>query len=128
VGKINLLDATYKGNNLFQVGQLKFIVDMDATPEPLLGSAMKLLVRPEDVKVCSETYEEMNIVEGDVLKVTFLGSFCRVLLKVKGLLEDSLLVDMSHKMVSLYLVSEGSLLKLCIAPSDICYFVDEAHA
>jgi len=128
VGKINLLDALYKGNGLFQVGQLKFTIDMDATPEPPLGAAMKLLVRPEDVKVCSESSEEANIVEGDVLKVTFLGSFCRVLVKVKGLLEDSLLVDMSHKIVSLHAIREGSLLKLCIASGDICYFVDEAHA
>ncbi len=128
VGKINLLSALYKGHGFFQAGQLKLTIDIEATPEPLLGAKMKLLVRPEDVKLYVDTYEEMNILEGDVLKITFLGSFCRVLISIKGLLEDRLLVDMSHKMLSQHRVKEGSLLKLSIAPSDICYFTDEVHA
>jgi len=89
---------------------------------------MKLLVRPEDIKFYYDTYEEINIIEGDVLKVTFLGSFCRILMNVRGLLEDTLLIDVPHKALVKGTIQEGSLLKLCIAPNDICYFMDEENA
>ena len=128
IGKINLLSAVYKGSGYFQVGQLRFKVDILPTNEPSLEKKIKLLVRPEDIKLHYETYEEVNIIEGDVLKVTFLGSFCRVLMSVRGLLKDSLLIDLPHKALVKGTIQEGSLLKLCIAPSDVCYFMDEENA
>lgn len=128
VGKINLLSSVYKGNGYFQVGQVRFKVELTPHNEPKLESTMKLLVRPEDIKLYYETYEEVNVLEGDVLKVTFLGSFCRVLMSIKGLLEDTLLLDLPHKALVKGTIEEGSSLRLCITPSDVCYFMDEEHA
>lgn len=128
IGKINLLSAIYKGHGYFDVGQLRLKVELIPTKEPSLGEKMKLLVRPEDIKLYYETYEELNIIEGSVLKVTFLGSFCRVLMNVKGLLEDTLLLNIPHKALVQGTIQEGSVLKFCIDPSDICYFMDEDNA
>lgn len=128
VGKINLLDAIYKGNGFFGVGQLRFKVDVLSQTDIVVGEKMKLLVRPEDIKPYQESYEEVNIIEGDVLKVTFLGSFCRILMNIKGLLEEQLLFDVPHKMIKQYSIKEGNALQLGIFPSDICYFKDTLNA
>jgi len=128
VGKINLLDAIYKGNGFFGVGQLRFKVDVVSQTDIVVGEKMKLLVRPEDIKPYQESYEEVNIIEGDVLKVTFLGSFCRILMSIKGLLEEQLLFDIPHKMIKQFAIKEGNALQLGIFPSDICYFKDTHNA
>jgi iron(III) transport system ATP-binding protein len=128
VGKINLLDAVYKGNGFFGVGQLHFKVDTLSQTDIVVGEKMKLLVRPEDIKPYQESYEEVNIIEGNVLKITFLGSFCRILMSIKGLLEEQLLFDVPHKMIKHFTIKEGNALQLGIFPSDICYFKDTSNA
>ncbi|AFL69254.1 putative 2-aminoethylphosphonate ABC transporter ATP-binding protein [Sulfurospirillum barnesii] len=129
VGKINLLKAFYSRNGYFQVGQLRFKVALQAKNEPQAEEAIKLLIRPEDIKLYDDTRnDEGNILEGDVLKVTFLGSFCRVLMRIRGLLEDTLLLDLPHKALVKGVIQEGSFLKLCIASGDIFYFRDEENA
>ena len=128
VGKINLLSGCYQGNGCFHVGQLRLQVAVPNDKEPINEAHVKLLVRPEDIRIYHESLDEMNIIEGDVTKITFLGSFCRIIMTIKGLLEDTLFLDIPHKVLIKGHIKEGSALRLCIAPNDICYFTGEENA
>lgn len=122
IGKINLLDALYK-EGFFHVGMLAFTLESNELP--CENEPVKLLIRPEDIKLYTPEIESVNILEGYVLKITFLGSFCRLLVRINGLLEDRLLVDLPHKILMHEKTKEGSLIKLSISPKDICYFAGE---
>ncbi|DAB36231.1 MAG TPA: putative 2-aminoethylphosphonate ABC transporter ATP-binding protein, partial [Sulfurospirillum cavolei] len=88
--------------------------------------AAKLLIRPEDIKLYDAEAE--NIIEGIVLKMTFLGSFCRLFVSINGLLENVLLLDLPHKLLLRDAIREQSPIKLAIAPKDIRYFLEPTHA
>jgi iron(III) transport system ATP-binding protein len=118
VGKINLIEGLHVGKGIFACGKLRLEAKVGENTPTKEG---KLLVRPEDIKLSPEPGACENILEGDVLKVTFLGSFCRLEMSIKGLLEDRLIVDVSHKNLLKYAISEGSLLKIGIASEDLCY-------
>jgi len=126
IGKINLLEALYQGKNLFSVGMLSLNVWIEEADMPSEYQSAKLLIRPEDIKLYDAEAE--NIIEGTVLKMTFLGSFCRLLVAINGLLDDTLLLDLPHKLLMRDTIDAGSLIKLAIAPKDIRYFLGETHA
>jgi len=126
IGKINLLNALYRGENLFSVGKLSLVVHLDETSLPAEDQAAKLLIRPEDIKLYDAEAE--NIIEGIVLKMTFLGSFCRLFVSINGLLESVLLLDLPHKVLLRDAIREQSPIKLAIAPKDICYFLEPTYA
>ncbi len=123
VGKINLILSSYLGNGLFEAGILKLKANIKEK-EPKIGAKTKLLVRPEDVKLLDEKDDanDENILEGTVISVTFLGSYCRAQVQIKGLLEDRLLVDLSHKETSGKKIEQGSALKLLVKSEDIHHF------
>jgi len=118
VGKINLIEGLHVGKGIFACGKLRLEAKVGENTPTKEG---KLLVRPEDIKLSPEPATCENILEGDVLKVTFLGSFCRLEMSIKGLLEDRLIVDVSHKSLLKHAIGEGSLLKIGIASEDLCY-------
>jgi iron(III) transport system ATP-binding protein len=118
VGKINLMEGAHLGEGMFECGKLRLKA---AVNEKIPVKNGKLLVRPEDVKLSPDPDICENILEGDVVKVTFLGSFCRLQMSIRGLLEDYLIVDVSHKNLIKHSIDEGSLLKIGIASEDLCY-------
>ena len=119
VGKINLIESIYIGDNIFEAGMLKLEAKIDKDIET--SSKARLLVRPEDIKIGTKSE---NILEGKVLKITFLGSFCRLEVSVTGLFEDKLIVDIAHKFLAKEHIKEECVINLSISSCDICYFVD----
>jgi len=116
IGKINVLTATAEGGGWFNVGGVSVAV---ARPDIGAGAAVKLYLRPEDVKVSVNGVQAgtPNAVPGRIAKVEFLGAFCMVGLTLEGSGAQRLVANVSRLQVDSGGFTPGAAVTVSLPPA-----------
>jgi iron(III) transport system ATP-binding protein len=93
VGHMTFLDAVATGPATVRVGALDLAVAAGPAMKP--GAALRVAMRPEEVRVRDLTAETPNRFEARVGKLAFLGSFCRAELEPTGSPGTTIAADFS---------------------------------
>jgi len=119
VGTTNFLPALVTGPATVRYAGIDLSCELDIRPG--VGHDVTLAVRPEDIVVRGVTAGTPNSFTAHVADVEFLGSFCRVELKVSGG-ASNLLADFSINLVRDLAISEGMDLMLAMPPERLRVF------
>jgi iron(III) transport system ATP-binding protein len=118
VGKTNLLPGMASRERHIDVGAHQFGCELR---EGLVGKAVRVFFRPEDVLVRGVSETTPNSASARVEKVEFLGAFSRLTFRVNGI-EQPLFADLSGNDMSEFKVKVGDTLAVAIPPDRIRVF------
>lgn len=129
IGKVNLYSAKYLGENKFELGGTPIAYDFfDYESEPEVGTEVKLLIRPEDIKIYPVEKidhiqkETANILHGQLTGMNFLGSFVRCEAKMEASGGHATMMDVSHREIREYRINEGDKIAAVFPPDCLDYF------
>jgi iron(III) transport system ATP-binding protein len=117
VGSMNFLSGTLQSPERVQVGPLS----LACPPQPGLapGSAVRLCIRPEDVRVRDLPAGAANRIAVEVAELDFVGAFCRAVLKAGELMVSA---DFSSNLVRDLGVAPGRRLDIALPPDRLRVF------
>jgi iron(III) transport system ATP-binding protein len=120
VGSMNFLSGTLASPDKVEVDGRDFA----CLPEDGLvpGSAVRLCIRPEDVRVRDLPADVVNRVPVEVGELDFVGAFCRATLKVHPSSGVTLVADFSSNLIRDLGVAEGSRLDVALPPDRLRVF------
>ncbi len=120
VGTMNFLDGRLEAADRVKVGVLAFA----CPPQPglALGTAVRLCIRPEDVRVRDLPADIANRLSIEVAKLDFVGSFCRASLKAVNAPDVALVADFSSNLIRDLGVVQGGRLDVALPPDRLQIF------
>jgi len=120
VGHMTFLDAVVTGPNSVRVGALDLIVAEPSTAA--IGTAVRLAMRPEEVRTRSITLDTPNRFEARIGELSFLGSFCRARLEPVGSSGTSIAADFSANAMRDLSITAGETLPVAFPPEALRVF------
>ncbi len=120
VGTMNFLDGKLEAFDRVKVGPLAFA----CPPQPGLavGTAVRLCIRPEDVRVRDLPADIANRLSIEVAELDFIGSFCRASLKAVDAPDVTLVADFSSNLIRDLGVVQGGRLDVALPPDRLQVF------
>jgi iron(III) transport system ATP-binding protein len=117
VGSMNFLAGTLEGTERVRIGSLTIA----CPPQEGLaaGTAIRLCIRPEDVRVRDLRTDVANRVSVEVTELDFVGAFCRATLKSVDL---TLSADFSSNLIRDLGVEPGRRLDIALPPDRVRVF------
>jgi iron(III) transport system ATP-binding protein len=86
------------------------------------GAAVRLCIRPEDVRVRDLPADVANRIAVEVGELDFVGSFCRATLALRSTETVSLVADFSANLIRDLGVERGSKLEIALPPDRLQVF------
>ena len=126
VGTMSFLDATVAGPKRIRTGALDLVCNDDRGLHA--GTAVKLGVRPEEIRVRDVKPSDPNAVTVQVGSLEFLGAFCRARLTPEVKTAGPLVADFSANLMRDLNVAEGQRLLIALPPEALRVFATAAHA
>ena len=120
VGTTNFLPGVVVKPGLVRFGAIDLACGLDIQPGP--GSDVTLAIRPEDVVVRNLAADAANTFPVRVAEIEFLGSFCRVGLKLNGSDKPALVADFSINTVRDLAIAEGQYIQIGLPAERIRVF------
>ena len=117
VGSMNFLTGTLESPERVRIGGRIFACP--AQDGLAVGTAVRLSIRPEDVRVRDLPADIANRVAVDVAELDFVGAFCRATLKVQGDGDVALVADFSSNLIRDLGVEIGSRLDIALPPDRV---------
>ena len=120
VGTMNFLEGRLEAADRIKVGPLAFA----CPPQPglALGTAVRLCIRPEDVRVRDVPTGVANRLAIEVTELDFVGSFCRASLKGIDAPDVALVADFSSNLIRDLGVVQGGRLNVALPPDRLQVF------
>ncbi len=125
VGHMSFFDAVVIGPGMVRVGDLDLRV-ANATPLPN-GTAVRLAMRPEEVRTRSVTAETPNRFEATIEDLAFLGSFCRAHLQPTGSQKTRIAADFSANAMRDLGITPGQVRTVAFPPESLHVFAGAAR-
>jgi iron(III) transport system ATP-binding protein len=125
VGTMSFLDATVAGPKTVRSGALDLVCEDDRGFG--VGTAVKLGLRPEEIRVRGVKAEDANAVRVEVGSLEFLGAFCRARLKPEVETAGPLVADFSANLMRDLDVVEGQRLLIALPPAALRIFASGAQ-
>ena len=127
VGRINVLPATVVGPQRIRLGPMGALgplgaAEFECPHELSAGSQVKAYLRPEDVLARPIAPGDSNVIEAQIDKIEFLGSYCLVRVASPLLGEHKLNVSMSLNFLGEQHLEVGAKLPLRILPERLRLF------
>ena len=120
VGTTNFLPGVVVKPGLVRFGAIDLACALDIQPGP--GSDVTLAIRPEDVVVRNLAADAPNTFPVRVAEIEFLGSFCRVGLKLNASDKPALVADFSINTVRDLAIAEGQYIQIGLPAERIRVF------
>jgi iron(III) transport system ATP-binding protein len=120
VGSMSFLGARVAGPKAMRTGALDLVCADDRGLAP--GTAVKLGLRPEEIRVRGVQPGDANTLEVKVGSLEFLGPFCRARLEPAVQTEGPLVADFSANLMRDLGVSEGQKLLIALPPESLRVF------
>src|SRR3954466_14780129 len=114
VGTMSFLDATVAGPKRIRTGALDLVCNDDRGLDA--GTAVKLGLRPEEIRVRDVKPSDPNAVTVQVGSLEFLGAFCRARLTPEVETAGPLVADFSANLMRDLNVAEGQRLLIALPP------------
>lgn len=120
VGSMNFLAGTLEAAQRVRVNGHSF----DCPPQDGLvaGAAVRLCIRPEDVRVRDLPADIANRVAVEVAELDFVGAFCRATLRIRSSADVTLVADFSSNLIRDLGVQPGSQLDVALPPDRLRVF------
>jgi iron(III) transport system ATP-binding protein len=120
VGSMNFLGGTLAAPDRVKVNGRDFA----CPPQDGLarGTAVRLCIRPEDVRVRDLPADIANRVTVEVAELDFIGAFCRATLKVQGAADVAVTADFSSNLIRDLGVELGRQLDIALPPDRLRVF------
>jgi iron(III) transport system ATP-binding protein len=120
VGTMNIVPATATGPQSIKVGDL----ELSAAAEHGLsdGAAVRIAVRPEDLRLRGEEMTQANCFEARVLGLGFRGGFCRLTLAPSRAPDTHISADVAANEMRDLRIETGQLLAVALPPETIRVF------
>jgi iron(III) transport system ATP-binding protein len=115
VGKVNVLSAVAEGDGRFRVGGLALRGASNASGVAA-GTRVRLYLRPEEVQVNGSAAGHGNVAPASVQKIEFLGAFCLVTVRLAGVEDQPLVVNLSRQTLDRLALGEGASLSVGLPP------------
>lgn len=124
VGRINVIPATVVGPQRIRLGHMgpTDSAEFECPHELSAGSQVKAYLRPEDVLARPIAPGDSNVIEAQIDKIEFLGSYCLVRVASPVLGEHKLHVSMSLNFLGEQQLEVGAKLPLRILPERLRLF------
>ena len=122
VGRINALPATLDGAGSARLGGSDQSTRFECPHPGQPGTAVKILLRPEDVLARPILPGDSNVFDAQIEKIEFLGSYCLVRVHADALGEHRLTVYLSVNFLSEQGLQVGSRLPLRLLPERMRVF------
>jgi iron(III) transport system ATP-binding protein len=119
VGSMNFLSGTLAAPGRVSVNGREFACPPQGGLAP--GSAVRLCIRPEDVRVRDLPADVANRVPVEVGELDFVGAFCRATLRVQAS-DVNLVADFSSNLIRDLGVERGSRLDIALPPDRLRVF------
>src|SRR5580704_8233617 len=120
VGSMNFLSGTLAAADRVRVNGHDFACPLQDGLAP--GTAVRLCIRPEDVRVRDLPADAVNRVAVDVADLDFVGAFCRAMLKVRAAPDVTMTADFSSNLIRDLGVQLGSHLDVALPPDRLRVF------
>jgi iron(III) transport system ATP-binding protein len=120
VGSMNFLSGTLTASDRVQVNGREFICPPQDGLAP--GAAVRLCIRPEDVRVRDLPADIANRVTVEVAELDFVGAFCRATLKVRNAADVAVTADFSSNLIRDLGVELGRQLDIALPPDRLRVF------
>ena len=120
VGTMTFLDAEVTGGAALRVGAIDLHHPDAQRFQP--GSAVRIGLRPEEVRVRNLDAATPNKVATHVVGLDFLGPFCRALLEPEAAPDVTILADFSVNLMRDLAVTEGQRLTIALPPESLRIF------
>jgi iron(III) transport system ATP-binding protein len=120
VGTMTFLDAEIAGPMSLRVGAIEL-----ACPDAKrfkTGSAVRIGLRPEEIRVRNIDRATPNQIATRVMRLDFLGAFCRARLKPDAAPSVAILADFSLNLMRDLAVAEGQPLTVALPPESLRVF------
>jgi iron(III) transport system ATP-binding protein len=117
---MTFLDAEIAGPSALRVGTIELACP--AAARFLNGSAVRIGLRPEEIRVRNIDGATPNQITTRVTSLDFLGSFCRAQLKPDAAPNVALLADFSVNLMRDLRVAEGQPLTVALPPESLRVF------
>ncbi|MFL5115854.1 MAG: putative 2-aminoethylphosphonate ABC transporter ATP-binding protein [Microvirga sp.] len=125
VGTMSFLDATVAGPKRIRTGALDLVCNDDRGLDA--GTAVKLGLRPEEIRVRDVKPSDPNAVTVQVGSLEFLGAFCRARLTPEVKTAGPLVADFSANLMRDLNVAEGQRLLIALPPEALRVFATAAQ-
>ncbi len=126
VGHMTFFDATVTAPNRVKVGGLE--LDVIDEEKHATGAAVKLAMRPEEVKTRGITAETANRFEAKIDKLSFLGSFCRANLIPSISPDTPIAADFSTNAMRDLHLAEGNVITVAFPAENLRVLARESAA
>jgi iron(III) transport system ATP-binding protein len=120
VGSMNFLAGTLASPGKVKVNGHDFACPAHDGLAP--GAAVRLCIRPEDVRVRDLPADAVNRITVEVGELDFVGSFCRATLALRSTEKVSLVADFSANLIRDLGVERGSRLDIALPPDRLRVF------
>lgn len=117
VGSMTFLDGRLSKPDCVEVGSLALLCERQDGLAP--GTAVKVCIRPEDVRVRDLSVDATNRVSVEVSELEFVGAFCRATLTTGAV---TLLADFSSNLIRDLAVERGRRLDVALPPDRLQVF------
>ena len=123
VGTMTFLSAEATGSRRARVGTAEINVGTDIKFRP--GSAVRLGLRPEEVRVRNIDGAAINRLAARVAMLDFRGSFCRAHLDLEAAPGATVLADFSVNLMRDLAIAEGQTLTIVLPPESLRVFAPD---
>lgn len=120
VGSMNFLTGTLEAPDRVKVDGL--VVSCPPQEGLAVGTAVRLSIRPEDVRVRDLPADVANRVAVEVTELDFVGAFCRATLAMRAAATVTLTADFSSNLIRDLGVAVGSRLDVALPPDRLRVF------
>jgi iron(III) transport system ATP-binding protein len=120
VGSMNFLSGTLAAPDRVRVTGHDFACPLQDGLAP--GTAVRLCIRPEDVRVRDLPPDAVNRVAVDVAELDFVGAFCRATLRIRNAADVALTADFSSNLIRDLGVEPGRQLDVALPPDRLRVF------
>ena len=118
VGKINVLNGRLRPGRDLRIGASRFACEHDTDTE----RDVKVYLRPEDVLARPIAPGDVNVFDGAIDKIEFLGSYCLVRVNAEAMGSEPITVYLSLNYLAEQGLEVGSRLPLKVLPERMRFF------
>jgi len=118
VGKINVLSGRLRPGRDLRIGASRFACERDTDTE----RDVKVYLRPEDVLARPIAPGDVNVFDGAIDKIEFLGSYCLVRVNAEAMGSEPITVYLSLNYLAEQGLEVGSRLPLKVLPERMRFF------
>ena len=118
VGKINVLTGRLRPGRDLRIGTSRFACEHDTDTE----RDVKVYLRPEDVLARPIAPGDVNVFDGAIDKIEFLGSYCLVRVNAEAMGNEPITVYLSLNYLAEQGLEVGSRLPLKVLPERMRFF------